>query len=159
MMLLAAFLSVAVLQSTVFHYLGPGRMHPDLFLLLLFFTSLSGEADIAALLGFLFGLYQDALSGGPLGMKAFTLSLMGYLTARFSQKLYTPAILPRFVLLLFIALLSGLTNLTLLNFFLAFGPPLPTFLGIALPEALSTAALGLLILLFLRMRRSLEVRL
>ncbi|MBI3989838.1 MAG: rod shape-determining protein MreD [candidate division NC10 bacterium] len=152
------FLGVAVFQSTLLYQLSIGGVKPDLFLLLLFFLSLSLEADLASFLGLLFGLSQDALSGGPLGLKVFSLSLMGFLTAHFSEKLYTTAILPRFMLLALIAVLSGTTTLLLLRFFLDLDPLLPTFLRIVLPEALLTTVVGLLVLVFLKMRGALEVK-
>lgn len=155
---LALFLGVVVFQSTLLDAFSIGGVKPDLFLLLLFFRSLSLEAELAAFLGLLFGLSQDALSGGPLGLKAFSFSLMGFLTARLSEKLYTAAILPRFLLLTLIAVLSGITTLLLLRFFLDLQPLLPTFFRIALPEALLTTILGLWVLMFLKMRGTLEVK-
>lgn len=155
---LALFLGVAVFQSILLDSFSIGGVKPDLFLLLLFFLSISLEADRASFLGLLFGLYQDTLSGGPLGLKVFSFSLMGFLTARLSEKLYTTAILPRFLLLALIAVLSGATTLLLLRFFLDFQPLLPTFLRIALPEALLTTVLGFLVLVFLKMRGALEVK-
>lgn len=151
-------LGVAIFQSTLLDVFSIGGVKPDLFLLLLFFFSLSLQADLAAILGFLLGLYQDALSGGPLGLKAFSFSLIGFLTARLSEKLYTTAIFPRLALLSLIAILSGTTTLLLLRFFLSFQPLLPTFLRITLPEALLTSVLGLLVLASLKVQGTLEVK-
>lgn len=139
--LFASVLAQAVL-------LGPlslGGIRPDLFLLLVFLISQRVSPEAATLLGFLVGLCQDALSGAPLGLRAFTLSLMGFLAARLSHDMYTDKPLPLFWLLLGGSVAAGAITLVLLTFFL--GPPLllPTLFRVIVPEALYTAGAGLLI--------------
>lgn len=152
-----SLLGVTILQVTLISRL-PQAAQPDLFLLLLFFLSLVAEPERAIIAGFALGLYQDALSGAPLGLRAFTLSLVGFLASSLSREFDSTNLITQFALLGFTVLLSGLTTLALLGFFFALGSSLFSFLEIILSETLSTAALGFLLAL-LRRQHFLEVRL
>lgn len=154
---LPSLIGVAVLQSALIGSFG--LIKPDLFLLLLFFLALSTEPEAATGMGFTLGLAQDALSGAPLGLRAFTLSLVGFLASRIGLELDTSKPLSKVFLLITLSLLSGLITLALLNFFHSPGPLLPILLRIALPEAFATFVLGLCLLAIPRVRRSLEITL
>ncbi len=148
---LPGLLLCATVQTVL---LGPatvGGVRPDLFLLLLFFLSPRMTAEAATVQGFLLGLCQDALSGGPLGLRAFAYSLLGFLAARLSHDLYTDKPFAQCWLLLAGCTATGALSLALLSFFLVAPPILPTFLWVILPEAVYTAALGFLILWVPRM--------
>lgn len=142
MMPLLALFSVCLLQAAVIPRIAIGGIQPDLFLILLVGLGLSMEPELAAAAGFLVGLYQDALSGAPLGLNAFTLSLIGFLVSRLSQQVKTTELTGRFTLLCLAGLLSGLITLLLLRFFYAPRPFASALLGTALPGALYTAILG-----------------
>lgn len=142
MMPLLALFSVCLLQTAVIPRLAIGGIQPDLFLILLVGLGLSMEPELAAAAGFFIGLYQDALSGAPLGLNAFTLSLIGFLVSRLSQQVKTTELAGRFTLLCLAGLLSGLITLLLLRFFYAPRPFASALLGTALPGALYTAILG-----------------
>lgn len=154
---LPSLIGVAVLQSALIGSFG--LIKPDLFFLLLFFLALSTEPEAATGIGFALGLVQDALSGAPLGLRAFILSFVGFLASRISLELDTSKPLSRAFLLLTLSLLSGLVTFTLLTFFLSPGPFLPILLRITLPEAFATFFLGLCLLAIPRIRRSLEITL
>lgn len=139
---LLALFSVCLLQAAIIPRLAIGGIQPDLFLILLFGLSLSVGPEPAAAAGFLIGLYQDSLSGAPLGLNAFTLSLIGFLVSRLSRQVKTTDLLGRFALLCLAGLLSGLTTLLLLRFFHAPRPMASALLWTALPGALYTAMLG-----------------
>ena len=106
----------------------------------------SGSPEAATIEGFLIGLCQDALSGGPLGLRAFSFALVGFFCARLGQAMYTDEPLAQSWLLLGGSAGTGLLTLTLLSFFLEPPPLLRTLLFVVTPEALYTAALGLLLL-------------
>ncbi|PWB80669.1 MAG: rod shape-determining protein MreD [Candidatus Methylomirabilota bacterium] len=142
MMFLLALFSVCLLQAIVIPRLAVGGIQPDLFLILLVGLSLSVEPELAAAAGFLIGLYQDSLSGAPLGLNAFALSLIGFLVSRLSQQVKTTEFTGRFTLLCLAGLLSGLITLLLLRFFYAPRPFASALLWTALPGALYTAILG-----------------
>ena len=142
---LPSLIGVAVLQSALIPSFG--------------FLAVSTEPEAATGMGFALGLYQDALSGAPLGLRAFTFSLVGFLASRLSLELDTSKPLPEIFLLIALSLLSGLVTLALLNFFLSPGPLLPILLRIALPEAFATSVLGLCLLAIPRVRRFLEITL
>lgn len=132
-------------QAVLLAPLSLGGIRPDLFLLLVFLVSQRTSPEAATLLGFLVGLCQDVLSGAPLGLRAFTDSLMGFLAARLSHDMYTDKPLALFWLLLGGTAAAGGITLALLTFFLGPPPLLPTLLWVIAPEALYTAAVGLLI--------------
>lgn len=139
---LLALFSVCLLQTAIVPLLTIGGTAPDLFLILLFGLSLSVGPELTAAAGFLIGLYQDSLSGAPLGLNAFTLSLIGFLVSRLNQQVKTTQLVGRFTLLCLAGLLSGLITLLLLRFFHASRPLASALLWTALPGALYTAMLG-----------------
>lgn len=130
-------------------------IRPDLFLLLVFLASQRVSQEVATLLGFLIGLCQDGLSGGPLGLRAFTDSLVGFLASRLSQHMYTDKPRALFWLLLGGSAASGGTTLILLMFFLGPRPFAPALLRVIAPEALYTAAVGVLIFCLPRLHAAL----
>jgi rod shape-determining protein MreD len=149
-------LLLCVLGQTVL--LAPfslGGLRPDLFLLLVFLVSQRVSPELATVLGFLIGLCQDGLSDGPLGLRAFTYSLMGFLAARLSHQIYTDRPLAIFWLLLGGSAAAGCISLGLLVFFLGPPPFLLTLLFVIAPEALYTAAVGLLIFWLPQLRAAL----
>ncbi|MFN3476874.1 MAG: rod shape-determining protein MreD, partial [Candidatus Methylomirabilales bacterium] len=97
-------IGVAVLQSALIGSFG--WIKPDFFFLLLFFLALGREPEAATGMGFAIGLAQDTLSGAPLGLRAFTLSLVGFLTSSIRLELDTSKPLPKAFLLLTLSLLS-----------------------------------------------------
>jgi rod shape-determining protein MreD len=136
----------AIAQAALLDPLSVWGIRPNLFLLLVFLVSQRCSPEAATILGFLIGLSQDGLSGGPLGLHAFTYSLLGFLAARLTHQMYTDKPLALFWLLLGGSAAAGGIALLLLTFFL--GPWLlqPTLLRVIAPEALYTATAGLLIL-------------
>ncbi len=150
--LLGGLLGCAVAQEVLLPPLSLGGVRPDLFLLLVVFLSLRAGPEVACLEGFFIGLCQDALSGGPLGLRAFSLALVGFLASRLGQAMYTDKPLAQFWLLLGGSAGTGLLTLILLSFFLEPPPLLRTLLWVVTPEALLTASVGLLLLRLPRLR-------
>jgi rod shape-determining protein MreD len=142
---LLGLLLCALTQAALLTPFSLGGIRPDLFLLLVFLVSQRVSPETATVLGFVIGLCQDGLSGGPLGLRAFTDSLMGFLASRLSRHMYTDKPLAVFWLLLGGSAGAGCITLALLSFFL--GPPslVQAFFFLIAPEALYTAVVGLLI--------------
>ncbi len=151
---LPGLLGGAAAQVALLPAVGVWGLRPDLFLLLVFFLSPGASPELATLQGFAIGLTQDALSGGPLGLRAFTYSLLGFLIARLSHKLYTDKALAQFWLLLGGCAATGALTLALLTFFLGPPPLLSTLTWVILPEALYSAVVGLALLWVPRMYRA-----
>ena len=139
---LLALFAVCFLQAAVVPRLAIAGIQPDLFLVLIFGLSLSTGPELATAAGFLIGLYQDSLSGGPVGLNAFTLSLIGFLVSRMSRQVKTAELAGRFGLLFLAGLVSGLTTLLVLRFFQVSRPLASTLLWTVLPGAIYTAILG-----------------
>ncbi len=142
MTFLLALFGTCLLQTVIVPRLAIGGIQPDLFLILLFGLSLSVVPELAAAAGFLIGLYQDSLSGAPLGLNAFALSLIGFLVSGLSQQVKMTQPAWRFALLCVSGLLSGFITLLLLRFFHAPRPLASALLWTALPGALYTGMLG-----------------
>ena len=139
---LLALLGVCLLQAAVVPRLAIGGIRPDLFLVLTFGLSLSAGAELATAAGFLIGLYQDSLSGAPLGLNAFTLSLIGFLVSQVSRQVRTAELAGRLGLLFLAGLVSGFTTLLVLRFFQIPRPWTSTLLQTVLPGAIYTTVLG-----------------
>lgn len=140
--LLLALFCVCLLQSTVAHRVAIGGVQPDLFLVLAFAVSLTAGPELATAGAFLIGLYQDSLSGAPIGLNAFTLSLIAFLVSRLSRQMKMAELPARLALLFLAGVASGLTTLFVLRFFQVFRPFASTLLWTVLPGALYTAVLG-----------------
>lgn len=138
-------LACASAQAALLGSISVGDVRPDLFLLLLFFLSPRVSPEVATLQGFVIGLCQDALSGGPLGLRAFTYTFLGFVAAWLSHDLYTEKPLAQFWLLLAGAAGASVVAFALLTFFVGLLPLLPA-LGVLAPEALYTAVVGFLLL-------------
>ena len=145
----------AIAQAVLLAPFSVWGIRPDLFLLLVFLTSQRCSPEAATILGFLIGLTQDGLSGGPLGLHAFTDSLLGFLAARLSHQMYTDKPLALFWLLLGGSAAAGGITLLLLTFFLGPRLLLPALLRVIAPEALYTATVGLLMLWLPQIRAAL----
>ena len=152
---LLGLLCCALAQTVLLTPFSLGGIRPDFFLLLVFLVSQRVSPETATAPGFVIGLCQDGLSGGPLGLRAFTDSLMGFLASRLSHHMYTDKPLAVFWLLLGGSAGAGCITLALLSFFL--GPPslVPAFFFVIAPEALYTAAVGMLILWLPQIRAAL----
>lgn len=153
MAFLLALVGVCILQAAGGSRLALAGIQPDLFLILAVAAGLWAAPEAAAVMGFVTGLYQDTLSGAPLGLRAFTLTLMAFAAARVGQHLEASRPAAQFALLLGGAALAGLLTLTTLSFF--FGPPphLGTLLWVLVPETLLTASLGTALLAAARLWR------
>ena len=156
----AAWLPVGLLlcavgQAVLLNPLSIGGVRPDCFLLLVFFLSQRLTPEAATLQGFLIGLTQDALSGGPLGLRAFTDSLLAFLAACLSRDLYTETPLAQFGLLFAGSTGAGILSLALFLFFFGVVSPVPAVLRVIIPEAACTAAAGVLLFSLPRIRAAL----
>jgi rod shape-determining protein MreD len=138
-------LGCASAQAALLGSVSVGGVRPDLFLLLLFFLSSRVGPEVATLQGFALGLCQDALSGGPLGLRGFTFALFGFLTAWLSHDLATEKPLTQLWLLLVGTAGAGALTFVLLTFFVEALPLLPA-LGVLGPETVYTAVVGFLLL-------------
>ena len=144
-------LACASAQAALLGAISVGGVRPDLFVLLVFFLSPRVSPEVATLQGFAIGLCQDALSGGPLGLRAFTYTFLGFITAWLSHDLATEKPLPQLWLLLAGATSAGVLTFVLLTFFVGLLPILPA-LGVIAPEAVYTAVVGFLLLRLPKLR-------
>ena len=142
-------------QAVLLPAFGPGAIRPDCFLLLVCLLTVRLAPEAATLQGFFIGLCQDALSGGPLGLRAFAYSLLGFVIASLSRNLFTDKPFAQFCFLLGGTTLTGLLTLGLVAFFLEMPPLFSALLFVIAPEGLLTAAFGLLVLWLLRVPRPL----
>ena len=157
--LAGGLLAVVILQTTIAPWVQLGQVRPDLFLLLLYLGSFRMNPTQACLMGCLLGLYEDALSGAPLGLNAFTLSLLGYVLVRAREEVDESRLFPHLVLLFLTGLSAGLMTWGVLAFFgmgRDFGESL---LWIILPGSMYTVAVGGLLLFGTRLGRIVQVRL
>jgi len=142
---LLSLIACAAAQTVLLDPLSVSGVRPDCFLLLVLCWSPRVRPELATIQGFCVGLCQDALSGGPLGLKAFTYTLLGFLTALLSHDLFTDEPLAQFWLLLAGAAGAGALSFLLLTFFMGPIPLLPA-LWVIVPETLYTAVAGFLLL-------------
>jgi rod shape-determining protein MreD len=142
---LLSLLACAAAQATLLGAIGVNDVRPDLFLLLVIFLSPRVTPEVATIQGFIIGLCQDALSGSPLGLRAFSYTFLAFMTARLSHDFSTEKPLTQFWLLLAGAAGVGVLTLALLTFFVGVPPLLPAVRVMA-PEVIYTVLFGFLLL-------------
>jgi rod shape-determining protein MreD len=157
--LIGWLVAVVILQTTITPLVELGRVRPDLFLLLLYLGSYRMGPVQACLAGALLGLYEDSLSGGPLGLNVFTLSFLGYVLVRVREEVEETRLLPHVLLLFLTSLASGLLTLSVFAFFGLGRCFTESLAWIVLPGALYTTAIGGLLLFGTRLGRLVEVKL
>lgn len=157
--LVGGLVTVVILQTTVAPLVELGRIRPDLFLLLLYLGSYKMSPERACLVGALLGLFEDALSGAPLGLNVFTLSLLGYVLVLVREELEETRLVPHVVLLFLTSVTSGLLTLGVLAFFGMGRGFADSLIWVVLPAAAYTTAVGGLLLFGTRLGRLVEVRL
>ncbi|MFQ5847113.1 MAG: rod shape-determining protein MreD [Candidatus Methylomirabilales bacterium] len=151
--------AVVILQTTIAPLVELGRVRPDLFLLLLYVGSLRMSPVQACLGGAVLGLYEDALSGAPLGLNAFTLSLLGYVLVRVREEVEETRLIPHVALLFLTGIGSGLMTLAVLAIFGMGRGVGESLVWIVLPGAVYTTVVGGLLLFGTRLGRLVEVKL
>ncbi len=85
----ALMLMAGIVQSVVLaRYMGPSAVNVDLVTVLLASWSLLRGFDEGVLLGAIAGLGMDLMSGGPLGVNFFILSMIGGLVGLGQTRIY-----------------------------------------------------------------------
>ena len=138
-----ALLLLVPVQSTVMPRLW--GVHPNLAVLLVYGVALVRPPFTAALVGGAAGLLLDAASGRMVGIQVLSLFLTGYAVGIFKEQFFRTTLLLHLAGLLLAALLEGTLAALLL---ISFGFPLvpgTALLRVILPQALSTAGLGLIL--------------
>ncbi|MEW6622596.1 MAG: rod shape-determining protein MreD [Bacillota bacterium] len=106
-----AFLMICalVLQATLFNYFPVAGVKPDLLLIIVvLYGLLYGKS--AGILGLLYGLAEDLITGRFIGFNAFTKGLMGYFIGLLEPKLFKDHILVPIVVLLIGTLFYGIIS-------------------------------------------------
>lgn len=105
LLLVATFVFQTTLAEYGTLYLG---VKPDLVLLVVIYIGISRGRRTGITLGFIMGIFQDALSGTPLGMNGLSKGLIGFIVGDIRQKLASRSVLAHLSFGLMATLLDGL---------------------------------------------------
>ncbi len=109
------FFLVAVIQLTIIPFISIGAIVPNLLIILLVFFTLKNGQIYGTILGSIFGLLFDIVTGGFLGSTMFSLTLSGFVAGYFysetRKEFYTTTYF--FLIIIFITSFSN-SFLTLL---------------------------------------------
>jgi rod shape-determining protein MreD len=88
----------ALLQAAILSNLAFLPALPDLVLLVIVYVSFMNSTATGMTTGFISGILLDFLSASPVGLNAFTKTLVGYITGKFSgsfnlDRVLTPALM------------------------------------------------------------------
>ncbi len=150
MRLAVALAAATILQLTAVPHVALGGLAPDLFLLATILLAFRQAPERATLQGFALGLLQDALAGTPLGLRAFVLSLVGFLTSIVGQVLLSASRFARALVVLGMAVLSGVLTVLTLGFFRGLPPFAPRLAALVAGEAAYSALVALPLLALAR---------
>jgi rod shape-determining protein MreD len=101
-------LAGAILQATLFNYLGVGGARPSLMLIISVFFGLQDGPLAGAVVGFACGLVEDSLSSGPMGVNALARTLLGFIVGSIRGRIFRDTLWYR-ISVLFLASLLGQT--------------------------------------------------
>jgi rod shape-determining protein MreD len=142
---LFVLLVVLVLQATLLYRVEIAGIRPDLLVAFVVYIAWMRGPVAGTLAGFAVGLLQDLDAAGPLGLNAFSKSLVAFLVAKAGFRVHRSNLGVRFAFF-FLAMLAH----DIVYFAVATGGKLGTFLTqmltLALPSALYTTVIVLLLL-------------
>jgi len=100
-----SFFAIIIFQITLLKYVAievkPNiSVQPDIILLMLFFFGLRFSQNTSTITGFLTGLVYDMLSGGIVGLSAFTKTIIGFILG-FAPNRQKIKQISQFIILLF----------------------------------------------------------
>ena len=138
-------LVVVILQATVAHRIAIAGVTPDLLVaFVVYFAWMRGPVS-GVVGGFMVGLMQDLDAPGPLGLNAFSKTVVGFLIAKAGFRVHRSNVGVRFFFFLF-AMLAH--DVIYFGVYTAgdFGAFVREFLFVGIPSALYTTVLVLLLL-------------
>jgi rod shape-determining protein MreD len=141
--LLSIILALA-LQTTVVPFVWAGKSNLDLVLVVVVYTALQFGPTTGMLTGAAAGMAQDALSGGIIGVGGLAKTIVGFLAGVIGSQFIVTNSLPRFVVLLFGAVLNALCILGLYAVIDKRGLSIPW--RTAWPQMLLTAFVGIILI-------------
>jgi rod shape-determining protein MreD len=144
------FIPLIIIQLTVIPLISIQGIIPDLIMILLMFYTLKEGQMYGTVMGFVFGVMFDLISGGVLGSAAFAKTLSGFIGGYFYNENTSQAYLTTYRFAL-VVLLCSLIDSTLFSFFSGsdFDYSLAVmFLRQGIIPAVYTAVVSNLVLLF-----------
>lgn len=138
-------LVVLILQATVAHRIAIAGVKPDLLVaFVVYFAWMRGPVS-GVVGGFMVGLMQDLDAPGPLGLNAFSKTVVGFLIAKAGFRVHRSNVGVRFFFFLF-AMLAH--DVIYFGVYTAgdFGAFVREFLFVGIPSALYTTVLVLILL-------------
>ncbi len=148
---LIILLPVIIIQSTVIPFISINDITPDLVLILLVYFVLRTDQLTGTILGFLFGVAVDLLTGGLLGSAMLSKTISAFVAGYFSNQNKLDIYLRAFNFFLII-LLCSIIDSTISSLFTSVDLSKNIFLLLyeqGFLPAFYTATLGLLISIFL----------
>ena len=141
---LFVLLVVLVLQATLLYRIEIAGIRPDLLVAFVVYLAWMRGPVVGTLAGFGVGLLQDLDASGPLGLNAFSKSLVAFLVAKAGFRVHRSNLGVRFAFF-FIAMLAH----DVVYYAVATGGELRTFLTQMLVAALPSALYTTIVVVFL----------
>jgi rod shape-determining protein MreD len=132
--------SLIVQGHTSFDVIRIGGVKPDLLFIAIIYVSYSFGSFYGQTVGFISGLFHDAVSNSPLGLLAFPKMVLGFLAGMFGRGVIKENILTVSLLLFAASLLKGV--ITLFLSYLFHHASISMVLDIIIPESFYNALLA-----------------
>jgi rod shape-determining protein MreD len=130
-----------VVQSTLSPLLGLGGAVPDVPMVLVVLLSVHRGPEAGCLAGFLLGLAQDGLAGGPLGLHALSKAVLGFAGGELPRVLLARRPAVTVALAALATLADGALRFGVLQLFQYPAPFGELFLRVMVPQAVLNGAL------------------
>lgn len=108
---------VNTFQGVLGSYMSLPTIIIDLTLIAVVIYSISFGEEGGIIIGFFFGLFQDAFSGGIFGLNAFCKTLIGYIVGKTSKRLMLDSPITHFLIIFSTNILGGLVTILIITIF------------------------------------------
>jgi rod shape-determining protein MreD len=117
MLIIVLMFVVNAIQAVLSVYVAPTSLVLDLTLIAVVFYSIKYQEEGGTVIGFFFGLLQDAFSGGVFGMNAFCKTMVGFIVGKTAKKLLLESFVTYFLVIFCANILEGIMAFLLLIIF------------------------------------------
>ena len=135
-------ISIFILETVVIEFFAIGGVKPDFILIIAIYSGLFLNKNIAAGIGFTFGLIQDALSFRLMGINSLSKCLIGFSIGSLREKILSENLLVQYLFTFIATFLNGVIFLFILKGLLLMEIKMLSFLWLLLIQGIYNSLLA-----------------
>ncbi len=99
---------IFTIQTTILRYISIGGVKPDIILIVTVYVGLRQGKEKGISTGFIFGLIQDSLSAGIIGVNALSKGLLGFIVGNVREKIMSENMITQSLFIFIATIFDGL---------------------------------------------------